>query len=55
MPRKTHFDRLHERNGISRAARDAGNAMLAKDLAAKEATAREIATQAIAKAAAKAA
>lgn len=54
MPKKTHFDRLYERNGISRTERDNGNAMLAQKQASKEAAAQELAAQAIAKAAAKA-
>lgn len=53
MPKTTHFDRLYGRSGISRAARDKGNAMLSQKQAAKEVAAQEFAAQAIAKAAAK--
>ncbi len=51
MTKKTHFDRLYERKGISLAARDKGNAELAKMAAEKESTALEMVNKAIARAA----
>jgi hypothetical protein len=50
VPRKTHFDRLFERKGITRSARDKGNAELARQQAEREQLARKLAHNAIQKA-----